>query len=42
MEDLIVLDKIVETSWESLTIIGGIFLALIIWMVVSRNSSDDS
>lgn len=40
MEDLIVIDKVLETSWESLSIIGGIVLAVIIWMVVSRDSSD--
>jgi len=38
MEELITLEKIVTTLWESLAIIGGIFLLFIIWMVVNRDN----
>ncbi len=39
MEEMIPVEEIIHTSWESLVIIGGIFLAVIIWVVISRGNS---
>ena len=41
MEEIVLIEDLLTNAWDSFVIIGALFLLIIVWMMLSRGSSDD-